>query len=514
MPLIAKTPQYISQRKVPGTIGVPYADLRPSAAENRAIGRIGELIGIRAQEMKQERDAAVVGDIYNQWRDEDRKILSDLFNRKGKDAAGLEQEYDKFFVKSAGGTDQAAENGAQQAELKNMLARRREQNLDNLARYQAAEGQRYLKEQQAGIFANAVEDGRQAGKDDKALANAIYGAANWIGKAYPSMAPEAKEALGNEVKSKILIANIEGKIEDDPDRAIEDIEKWREGLGGAYGDLKQVAKAKQKSKLIDNLQAELQLKYEENGVPNFAKMRKDLTHQKGVPGDVKFEVRQWVDAYQNQYESTVVSNEIEAHDNAEREIGMLFLDGDYVGVRQKLREYKNFLSGDEIKSWATAIKNAPNAEKKIDPVKNAAEHVNVMQMITQSWPEQELKKYIVASPFLGTGEKKQYLGQIEKKLSSSIEAGRKEGYQVITSVIFPKVRGLAGKMQNMMQTETMSHQQLKAIMDSKSDLDDWINFQVQNKKYPSRREIRDMAYKFGLENQTKMADRMEILNKQ
>ena len=62
---IAKSPQYRSNQTVPRQIGGRYADLRPSTAENQAIGRIGNLLRQRAEEMKQERDTAVVGDLYN-----------------------------------------------------------------------------------------------------------------------------------------------------------------------------------------------------------------------------------------------------------------------------------------------------------------------------------------------------------------------------------------------------------------------------------------------------------------
>ena len=62
---IAKTPQYRSRGNVPRRIGVRHADLRPSRAENQAIERLGTLLVTRADEMKQERDTAVVGEIIN-----------------------------------------------------------------------------------------------------------------------------------------------------------------------------------------------------------------------------------------------------------------------------------------------------------------------------------------------------------------------------------------------------------------------------------------------------------------
>ena len=138
---IAKSPQYRSRENVPRSIGVRYSDLRPSRAENEAISNLGNLLQVRAEEMKQERDTAVVGELYNTWRDADRQALSELFKKKGKDAVNLGEEYDKFFTKSQGAADKEAENGSQQAQLNNMLSRRREQNLDILAKYQVVEYQ-------------------------------------------------------------------------------------------------------------------------------------------------------------------------------------------------------------------------------------------------------------------------------------------------------------------------------------------------------------------------------------
>ena len=98
---IAKSPQYRSNQTVPRQIGGRYADLRPSTAENQAIGRIGSLLRQRAAEMKQERDTAVVGDLYNKWRDAERNALGEISKKKGKDAIDLHLDYEKFYNNAA-----------------------------------------------------------------------------------------------------------------------------------------------------------------------------------------------------------------------------------------------------------------------------------------------------------------------------------------------------------------------------------------------------------------------------
>jgi hypothetical protein len=157
MAFIAKAPQYRANQDVPRQIGGRYADLRPSRAENQAISRLGVVLQNRAAELKKERDAAVVGDLYNTWRESEREALAQIGSKKGKDAVNLGQDYDTFFEKSSGKATEASENGTQQAAIGDMMNRRRNQSLDSVATYEAAEGKRYKNEQQVGVINNKTQ---------------------------------------------------------------------------------------------------------------------------------------------------------------------------------------------------------------------------------------------------------------------------------------------------------------------------------------------------------------------
>ncbi|OEU68387.1 MAG: hypothetical protein BBJ57_02155 [Desulfobacterales bacterium PC51MH44] len=297
---IAKAPQYRASQTVPRQIGTRFADLRPSRAENQAIERFGSLLVLRANEMKQERDAAVVGDLYNQWRDADREQLSALLSKKGKDAVDLDRDYDTFYNESSGKADQQAENGTQQRALKNILNRKRHQNLDILARYESQEGQRYRAQQEIGFVENAVADAREYGFDDRALEDTMIGTFDYVESAHPGMGPEALEALNRKYRSQILYANMQSRINEDPARALKDIEGWKEALGEGYFTLKNNAEVGAKQQLVESLRNELNVKHTDGLTPDFDAMEDEI-QQSDFPDEIKDSVVVWVRSQEREF---------------------------------------------------------------------------------------------------------------------------------------------------------------------------------------------------------------------
>jgi len=507
MPLTApKVPRYTQRESLPAGLPTDYADLRPSQQIGGAYEKLGNVLIARAQVLQQQRDAAVVGDLYNQWRDQDRQALSELLAKKGKDAYNLDKQYDEFFNKSFEKTNEGSENGEQQLALKELLDRKREQNLDILARYQAEEGKRYLAEVEAGRVFQAEKDIRQAGFQSGAVAETIGDLYQWLESAHPG---EDITALKKKYKSTMLYANMQERIDQNPEAAGKALEAWKMDLGEEqYLSLKNDIKTKSKQYAIDRIQSELQTKYESNGVPDFTKMRQDLTHSKMEP-DIKFEVRQWLDAYETQYNNAQTGSNKTAHDDEERNIGMAFLNGNYASVMNQLRK-SQFLKGDELKTWATAVKDAANKKTPVDPVQRAAAIVKINQMITQEWPQEEIKKQIIITPYLEDQDKEQYINKLETKLTGEIEAGKREGYAAIVNMIFPKIQGAYAKIENLVQTP----QQTIAIARAQGELDEWIKHQLQLKKYPTRNEIRMKGIELGQANQVPMAERMKFLQEQ
>jgi len=270
MPLIAKTPQYVSHRRVPGTIGVPYADLRPSSAENQAIGRIGELLRVRVEEMQQERDVAVVGDIYTKWADAERLAKEELFKRTGKDAVNLDQEYDKFFTKSMGQADAETENGTQQREINRMLAADRQTSLDQLARHQVGEAREYQKQGIDGVFQTAATKAVAAGFDLQEVQKQVERVAIYTAAATRSMHPDAQEALLNSQRSKIYYASMKQQIALGENnsvllgQAMANLEEWKEPLGELYSKLRSEISGEADLAQLDTAYNALAVRYGQN----------------------------------------------------------------------------------------------------------------------------------------------------------------------------------------------------------------------------------------------------------
>ena len=496
---IAKSPKYRSRQNVPGRIGVPVADLRGARAENEAINRLGTLLGIRADEMKQERDAAVVGDLYNQWRDADREQLSQLLQKKGKDAVDLDRDYDQFFTKSQGKADESAENGSQQAMVNDMLSRKREQNLDILARYEVVEGQRYKAAQGQGIIANAVSDGRDAGFDDVKLTAAIAEEHTWFRAAHPGASDEEISAHAKMVESEVKFANMQSRINENPTAALITLEKWKEELGEGYFKLKDKAEVAQKTELINTLQSTLQTKYEEGGVPNFGKMRQELTDLKDVPKDVKFEVRNWIDAIEVQYKSKEKQLQNEGQKAEDRAIGNAFMDGDYQGVLKIARD-SIWLTGAEKKAWKNAVTSAnKQVDEEIPVNEQIAEMVEINRKIANpaNKPE-DIIKYIQQSSKLKKEDKEERIERVNKKVTSEQADGRKFGYKMIENLIIPK-RG--------MQSKIMQHPiEYDAIIRGQSDLDNWMDSQERAGNSVTLEEIKKKSREIAESRRPSIAD--------
>ena len=480
MPLIAKSPTTRSGVRV-GSLQPRYADLRPSAAQSRAIVNLGRVISIRAQELQQERDAAVVGDLYTQWRDQDREQLGQLLQQKGKNAIKLGESYDKWFNESSGGMVEKFENSNQQSAFENITSKKREQNLDILARYQAQEGQRYKKEVESGVVIQAERDIRDAGFNDEKVAENIDDVFSWLEAANPGKNLTAKK---QQYKSQLLFANMQERMDQDPASALKALEKWKDDLGEGYFALKADSKKLIKQKTIDDVQGELQEKYESNGVADFASMRKDLS-KKDIPSDIKFEVRQWLGAYEAQQKNAEASIKTQAHDEEEREIGLAFIEGDYKAAHELLRKSES-LKGDELRTWGNALKSAQKASgTKIDPNDNASEIVLINSFISKGTPPDRIKNYIIQSPNLTGGDKEQYLNKLESKLSTELKEGTRVGYRLINDLIIPK-RGQRSKfLQSTLET--------MRVKEAQQALDDWLGAETAANRQPSKRDIEKKA---------------------
>jgi hypothetical protein len=311
---------------------------------------------------------------------------------------------------------------------------------------------------------------------------------------YNTIFPGDNEVQERIIAGRIASAAVQEMIEIDPTMALEMIESRKGALGAAYTDWKKKAEAAQKVRLINDLQAELQAKYELNGVPNFAKMRQDLTHKKGIAGDVKFEVRKWLDAYQTQYESNVTASTKEAHDQEELAIGRAYLEGDYTEVVKLLRESR-FLPGNELKTWVNSVKEAKKEEISIDPEKEAAELVIINRMIRsgldadgKAVTPQQIWSHIIQAP-VKRENKEQYINKLESKLEQGLKAALKMGEERIEAWIIPMRSDYAKLLKAPIESQR--------VLDATRMLHEWVNREVSAKRYPTMQDIDNKAKELG-----------------
>ena len=198
-----------------------------------------------------------------------------------------------------------------------------------------------------------------------------------------------------------------------------------------------------------------------------------------------------------------------AHDKEERELGNLFLQGNYKDA-YLFAQKSNLLSGDEKRIWGNSIElKAKEKVEQIDPVVEAAEIVRTNDMITRdTLPPSAIRNHIITTPGLGKENKEQYINKLETKLGKEIEDGRREGYGDIKNIIFPPAKGLS--IESLIQTP----QQTYAIMAAQMALDSWINTEVKANRSPLKNEIRRKAQQLAQDYQVKFKDKIQYLEKE
>jgi len=209
------------------------------------------------------------------------------------------------------------------------LDRERAQNLDNLAVYQANEGQRYKAQSQEAMFKNAVEDSRSDGFKTGAVMERIDRLNNFVDINNPGMNEETRRALKEQYTSAILFANMQERINISPDAALQTLEEWKEPLGDGYYNLNAAIVAKKKS---DKVEARVAA---------------------------------------NEAKTAAKEAEAEAHDAEELNLSkVLYFEKDPVKAAQILAK-SAYIKADEIPTWAERIEKFSKGEKSEDPFKTS-----------------------------------------------------------------------------------------------------------------------------------------------
>jgi len=207
----------------------------------------------------------------------------------------------------------------------------------------------------------------------------------------------------------------------------------------------------------------------------------------------------------NEQEKKLKEQQKIAHDDEDRQVGDLFMKGEYTQA-YSLAQQSKFLTGDEKRTWATSIESASKVkEDEIDPNVETAEIVMINDLISKNVNPRVIRDSIIISPRLKRANKEQYINKIETKLNAEITDGRRQGYQDIKDIIFPPARGLS--IESLIQTP----QQTTAIMKAQIALDEWIDRQVKAEKYPSKNEIRNKGFELANSYNPSISSRIQYI---
>lgn len=219
----------------------------------RATEQTGAMLEQRGVQLLEEHDKARSFDALNQLRGMSRGKLTELLNREGGNALGVQKEFNEWEDKARGKVEKENLTTFSQRDLFNKLATQRKQaDLDNLAAHEVSEDRKYKNSVLKGLGGITESDVRSAAFDD-----------DKVGKKVSVTGPDGKEVffyngmIGDyhialdSVKSGMdntadklasvqvfRTAQIESLIDQNPPVAAKKLEEYRDELGDKYHILK------------------------------------------------------------------------------------------------------------------------------------------------------------------------------------------------------------------------------------------------------------------------------------
>lgn len=223
-------------------------------------------------------------------------------------------------------------------------------------------------------------------------------------------------------------------------------------------------------------------------------IKHNLTDANGNPDRIRIEQ---VDTYLDGLRTNVEAAKKDTHDKYEKNLGALFLKGDYKGLIGALSSPDNPLTGDETKTWTNAVKEARKAATEpgpISPVRAAAAITWANDMIARGEDPAKVRYAIIQSPDLTKEDKEQYLNKLESKLGAELEDGRRQGYADIKAMIFPQAELTSAE--GILMAMKLAPQKAASIMKAQMALDAWIDEQRKTGKSPTMSEVRLRAQQY------------------
>ena len=225
-------------------------------------GEIGKVLQDRGEQLIQEYDTTKAMGAYNKLREESRGKVTELLQREGSSAQGVQTEYEEWYEKTNGNIQSIDLTVSRQREIFQDLAeKRRQSDLDELAGHEARQHQAYKKEVVEGMGETLEIDIRGHAFDDAKQDEMIDDYFTQLDRLYPGHDLTAVKAQSLQ-KYRLIIG--QQLTEQNPEYAEEWIEKHKKQLGEHYLTLKSKLKNQGRQNRVDSAIGVLQNEFGSN----------------------------------------------------------------------------------------------------------------------------------------------------------------------------------------------------------------------------------------------------------
>ncbi len=205
----------------------------------------------------------------------------------------------------------------------------------------------------------------------------------------------------------------------------------------------------------------------------------------------------------NEQEKKVKEQQKIAHDEDDRQVGDLFMKGEYTQA-YSLAQQSKFLTGDEKRTWATSIESASKIkEDEIDPVIEGSNYAFVNELISKEVNPKTIRDYIMSYEFT-KGTRQKLLDRLDTETDKSVNKSKSRAYDYMKGQIMPYGGMLAEvpPLQSANYTKAMNA------------LDDWVDKQRKADKPITQKDIQTKSEELALTFQVGIAERQDFTAKE
>lgn len=456
----------------------------------KAVGQVNA----RAEEFQKERDIIDASNALSKLADDERAYMDAEYKNQGRNSFGAQKRGMEFYETKIKQYSSELSGGSARIFNERALSLR-DRGLDNLAVHEAKEFQKEkdfaFNNEKAAIISRI-----KSGAVESQVIQDISILKDNFRELHKGFNTEGMEKQLEEVVLKEWLTEQAGL---NPEYGMQMLAKYSDKI--SEDTKKSLMDFAEKNLITQKVDSKVEELLAVHGT-NFDAMYKELKEEDN--DKVRAALRLRINAEFATYQALRNEREKVGHDRDERLIGNLYLQGRYGDV-VRAAQNSTFLSGDEKRMWGDAVISAGNVSKST-PEENAEEIVKINRMISEGQPANDIRNTIIRSVKLSRQDKEQYLLKLEAKYSDEVTRGRATGYKDIEDLIIPKRGIMAGLMQTPLET--------RAVKNAQMALDEWIDSQAKQGKYPTSQEIRQKAIELSASYQVPLAEQMKHIQEE